>query len=66
MEITSYSYFRRDLEEHQKKIYKFVIIDEAQNIKNHESNLSKAVKMIHASHRFALTGTPIENRLTEL
>lgn len=66
VEITSYSYFRRDLEEHQKKIYKFVIIDEAQNIKNHESNLSKAVKMIHASHRFALTGTPIENRLTEL
>ncbi|WP_052663380.1 DEAD/DEAH box helicase [[Mycoplasma] testudinis] len=66
IEITSYSYFRRDIEEHQKKIYKFVVIDEAQNIKNHASHLSLAIKTLQAEHRLALTGTPIENKLIEL
>ena len=41
-------------------------IDEAQYIKNHTTKVAKAVKRLRAEHRFALTGTPIENRLSEL
>ena len=43
-----------------------VLLDEAQNIKNAASQAAKAVKTLNAAHRFALTGTPIENRLSEL
>ena len=41
-------------------------LDEAQYIKNHTTKIAKAVKAVAADHRFALTGTPIENRLSEL
>jgi len=43
-----------------------VALDEAQYIKNHTTKIAKAVKRLHGRHRFALTGTPIENRLSEL
>lgn len=66
VEITSYSYFRRDINIHKNKIYKFIILDEAQNIKNHNSILASSIKSIHGQHRIALTGTPIENKLIEL
>lgn len=64
--ICSYDTLRVDVEVLSKESYSFEIIDEAQYIKNHSTKASKAVKSIKASHRFALTGTPIENRLSEL
>lgn len=63
--ITSYGALKRDLH-HYKQTFMFCIIDEAQHIKNPKSQNAIAVKHIHALHRFALTGTPIENTLTEL
>ena len=44
----------------------YQVIDEAQSIKNHTTAAAKAVKVINSRVRFALTGTPIENRLSEL
>ncbi|MDF1616688.1 DEAD/DEAH box helicase [Petrocella sp. FN5] len=63
--ITSYGALKRDLH-HYKQTFMFCIIDEAQHIKNPKSQNAIAVKHINALHRFALTGTPIENTLTEL
>ncbi|PKM54339.1 MAG: helicase SNF2 [Firmicutes bacterium HGW-Firmicutes-5] len=63
--ITSYGALKRDLP-HYKQTFMFCIIDEAQHIKNPKSQNAIAVKHINALHRFALTGTPIENTLTEL
>lgn len=64
--ITSYDLLRRDVTDYRKKRFSYEIIDEAQFIKNHATQSAKAVKEITAEHRFALTGTPIENRLSEL
>ncbi|MGN0241873.1 MAG: DEAD/DEAH box helicase [Candidatus Weimeria sp.] len=64
--ITSYDLLRRDIDIYEKKHFGYMILDEAQYIKNPKSGISKAVKIIKSSHRFALTGTPIENRLSEL
>lgn len=64
--ITSYDSLKRDLEFYQDKNFETEIIDEAQNIKNAKSAAAKAVKIIDAEHKFALTGTPIENNLSEL
>jgi len=64
--VTSYHLIRRDLEIHQQKEYHSIILDEAQHIKNETSKGAKAVKQIRANHRFALTGTPMENHLGEL
>ena len=63
--LTSYDLLKRDVD-HYTQQYSFCIIDEAQNIKNHSTKAAKAVKAIQADNRFALTGTPIENRLSEL
>ncbi len=64
--ITSYPLIRRDVEEYKEIIFKYCLLDEAQNIKNPSSINSRAVKEIKAKAYFALTGTPIENSLTEL
>lgn len=64
--ITSYDLLKRDAEEYQNQSFYAMMIDEAQNIKNHATQAAKAVKSIKAQVRFALTGTPIENRLSEL
>jgi len=64
--ITSYGTFRRDIEKFNKKDWSFLIIDEAQNIKNSETLQTKAVKALKADNYIAMTGTPVENRLTEL
>ncbi|MBQ3080172.1 MAG: SNF2 helicase associated domain-containing protein [Clostridia bacterium] len=64
--ITSYDLLRRDAELHKKVKYYACILDEAQYIKNHETKSFKAVKGINACVRIALTGTPVENRLSEL
>lgn len=66
--ITSYELLKRDLEEYQKYDYqfKYIIADEAQYIKNNNTRNAKAIKAMKADTRFALTGTPIENSLSEL
>ena len=66
--ITSYELLKRDIEEYKKYDFKFkyIIADEAQYIKNNNTQNAKAIKNISAETRFALTGTPIENSLSEL
>ena len=64
--ITSYALVRRDIECLKKQKFRYVILDESQNIKNSTSQTSKACKMLDSSHRLALSGTPIENKLEEL
>lgn len=66
MLITSYDLLKRDIEFYENKYFDYVIIDEAQYIKNASTQAAKAVKSISCGCRFALTGTPIENRLSEL
>ena len=64
--ITTYDYIKRDEELYQEKAFMYVILDEAQYIKNPKTKNAQSVKALKAKHRLALTGTPIENRLTEL
>ena len=64
--ITSYDLLKRDVAEYEEKQFTYQVIDEAQYIKNHTTIAAKAVKVIKSKQRFALTGTPIENRLSEL
>ena len=64
--ITSYDLLKRDIAEYEEKQFRFMVIDEAQYIKNHTTAATKSVKLIRAQTKYALTGTPIENRLSEL
>jgi len=64
--IASYGLADRDREEFSQVKWKRVILDEAQNIKNPSTRQHMAVKLFPAGSRFALTGTPVENRLSEL
>ena len=66
--ITSYDLLKRDIEEYKKRNYqfRFSIADEAQYLKNSNTQNAKVVKEIKADTRYALTGTPIENSLAEL
>lgn len=64
--ISSYQSLNHDLESYDNLTFDLQILDEAQNIKNHESITAKSVKVIKAHHKLALTGTPIENKLSEL
>lgn len=64
--VTSYDLLKRDVAEYEGKEFLYQVIDEAQYIKNHATAASKSVKVIRSRCRFALTGTPIENRLSEL
>ena len=64
--VTSYDLMRRDVEAYAEKEFFCMVLDEAQYIKNHQTLAARAAKAISARHRFALTGTPIENRLSEL
>lgn len=64
--ITSYDVLKRDIEDYEKHIFAIQVIDEAQYIKNPATQAAKAVKKINAGFKLALTGTPIENRLSEL
>lgn len=64
--ITSYPLIRRDITSYEKIEFNTVFIDEAQFIKNDSSQNAKSVKRLKAIHHFALTGTPIENSLSEL
>lgn len=64
--ITSYDLLRRDIEDYDGLECYCMVLDEAQYIKNHATKSARAVRKVNALHRFALTGTPIENRLSEL
>lgn len=64
--IASYDTVRMDAEQFAEMEFSSVILDEAQFIKNHATKTTRAVKRLCAQHRFALTGTPIENRLSEI
>ena len=66
--ITSYDLLKRDIELYKEKDYHFryIIADEAQYLKNSNTQNAKAIKKINAETRYALTGTPIENSLAEL
>lgn len=66
--ITSYDLLKRDIELYIKKDYHFryIIADEAQYLKNSNTQNAKSIKKIKADTRYALTGTPIENSLSEL
>jgi SNF2 family DNA or RNA helicase len=64
--ITSYSLLQKDIEFYNTVLFGYVILDEAQHIKNRGTRNAKSVKMIQAAHRLILTGTPIENSLEEL
>ena len=64
--ITSYGALKNDIADYQNKEFLYIFLDEAQNIKNPETLNANSVKNLTARCAFALTGTPIENRLTEL
>ncbi|GHV12417.1 helicase [Fibrobacterales bacterium] len=63
--LTTYGVLRSDADLLKKQKWLVMVIDEAQNIKNHDTAQSKAVKSIGANIRIAMSGTPVENRLTE-
>lgn len=64
--VTSYDLLKRDIGLYENMTFSNQIIDEAQYIKNHNTQAAKAVKMVNAGFKLALTGTPVENRLSEL
>ena len=66
--VTSYDSLKRDVDiyEEQNIEFKYIIADEAQYIKNNNTQNAKTIKVIHSETRYALTGTPIENSLSEL
>lgn len=64
--LTTYAIMRIDVEELKKQGWSMIIVDEAQNVKNPDTAQTLAVKSIKADVKIAMTGTPVENRLTEL
>lgn len=64
--ITSYDYLRRDVDLYKDLEFDYIVLDEAQYIKNQKTKNAISVKKLKGKHRFALTGTPIENSLAEL
>lgn len=64
--ISSYHTLRNDIEFFNDFEFDYLILDEAQNIKNHASLIFKTVRIIKAKHKLSLTGTPVENNTTEL
>jgi len=63
--ITSYGMIRADFEIFRGKKWFLIVVDEAQNIKNPGSKQTQLIKKLVAEHRIALTGNPVENRLTD-
>ncbi|SDJ06682.1 DEAD/DEAH box helicase [Natribacillus halophilus] len=64
--ITSYPLIQREADQYQSELFDVLILDEAQAIKNEASKTAQSVRSLQAASAFALTGTPIENRLEEL
>lgn len=64
--VTTYGTLRRDILRLKEMPFDYAILDESQAIKNSDSQAAKAVRLINARHRLAMTGTPVENHLGEL
>jgi superfamily II DNA or RNA helicase len=64
--LTTYGTLRRDIVTHRETEFDYVVLDEAQSIKNAASQAAKACRLLRARHRLALTGTPVENHIGEL
>ena len=64
--LTTYAIMRIDVEEMKKNTWGMVVVDEAQNIKNPDTAQTLAIKSLKSDIKIAMTGTPVENRLTEL
>lgn len=64
--LTTYTLVGNDIEEHSKRKHSYIILDEAQKIKNPRTKMAKTISSLKSEHRLALTGTPIENHLGEL
>ena len=64
--ITTYAILRIDVEKIKKQKWSMLIVDEAQNIKNPDTSQTQAVKAVKSGIKIAMTGTPVENKLTEL
>lgn len=64
--LTTYALVRNDIERLQKINFEYIVLDESQNIKNTGAQISQAVCLLQGEHRLAISGTPIENNLTEL
>ena len=64
--VTTYGTLRRDIVTHREVEFDYVVLDEAQSIKNAASQAAKACRLLRARHRLALTGTPVENHIGEL
>lgn len=64
--ITSYASFRQDVEEYKDNHFQYLILDEAQVMKNDQTKIAQYLRDFEVEHTFALSGTPIENNLGEL
>ncbi|MCD8534317.1 MAG: SNF2 family helicase [Verrucomicrobia bacterium] len=64
--ITSFALIQRDIDHYLEHNFESVLVDEAQNIKNPKSRSAQAIRRLRSRNRFALTGTPIENRILDL
>ena len=64
--LSTYGTVSQDAEFLQEVDWAAVVLDEAQNIKNMQTLQSRAIRKLHGTHHIALTGTPVENRLSEL
>jgi len=64
--VTSYSLLQKDVESYQDVGFTYMVLDEAQHIKNRGTRNARSVKQIAAEHKLILSGTPIENSLEEL
>lgn len=64
--LTTYALVRNDIGQFSKKDFEMVILDESQNIKNVTAQTTQAIYLLSTRHRLALSGTPVENNLTEL
>ncbi|MGM9778206.1 MAG: DEAD/DEAH box helicase [Prevotella sp.] len=64
--LTTYAIVRNDIEAYSKQYFHYVILDESQNIKNTTTLTTQAAFVLKADHRLALSGTPVENNLSEL
>jgi SNF2 family DNA or RNA helicase len=64
--VTTYGLLRRDRQLLERTAWRWVILDEAQHIKNPASKVARAARALRSDHRLALTGTPLENHLVEL
>jgi SNF2 family DNA or RNA helicase len=64
--VTSYAILRRDIEQYVSREFAVTVLDEAQNIKNRTTQNAQAVKTLNTHHRLVLTGTPVENSVSDL